>query len=189
MEPRAQQDPWNLNIVWSQSPAGIDPIVVPLSGYDSNVFASTKEYFGYNTSSGQTSNTGTTITDSSGDVIIVPPEEQHSLSILHFSKAGSIMTDPYAAFRYEDYIDSSSDGQDYFEIYIPFLYYDRNTSGSIGARFFMDSTDYYINSSATDTRSNQMKFRYLMDENNINVGKVFVNDKVVVFDDQEIVKP
>jgi len=188
----AQQDPWTLNTIWSQNPVGLDPIsdVIDekLSGYTSNSYVSSKEYFGYNTSSGQTSNTGTTIVNSFGDIIIVPPEEQHSLSILHYSKANDILIDPWLSFKYEDYIEHSTGyGEDYFEIYIPFIYYERNSGTTIGARFFMDTIDYYINSSAIDTRLNQMKFRYLLDENNIKVGKIFVNHKIIVFDDQEIV--
>lgn len=189
--PEDQEDPWTLNNVWSQNPAGLDPssniIDEKLSGYTSNVFVSTKEFFGYNTSSGQTSNTGTTITNSFGDVIIVPPEEQHSLSILHYSKASDILIDSELAFKYEDYIaHSTTDDVEYFEVYIPFLYYERSDS-VIGAQFFMDTTDYYIDSCAADTRINQMKFRYLLDVLGNKVGKIFVNHKVIVFDDQEIV--
>lgn len=181
-------DSWDLNNVWSQWPAGLDPTVdEQLSGYTSNIFVSTKEFFGYNTSSGQTSNTGTAITNSWGDLIIVPPEEQHSLSIIHYSKANDILIDPDLAFKYEDYIDHTVDGSDYFEIYIPFMMYERNTGTTIGARFFMDTADYFINSTASDTRINQMKFRYLLDEFNNRVGKIFVNHQVIVFDDQEIV--
>jgi hypothetical protein len=185
-----QQDPWILNTIWSQNPAGLDPlsnvIDEKLSGYTSNAYASTKEYFGYSTSSGQTSNSGTTITNSFNENIIVSPEEQHSLSVLHYSKANDILIDPWLTFKYEDYIDHTTDGSDYFEVYIPFLYYER-TGSTVGARFFMDTTDYYINSSATDTRINQMMFRYLIDELGNRVGKIFVNHKIIVFDDQEIV--
>lgn len=190
--PSDQQDPWMLNTVWSQNPAGLDPssnvIDEKLTGYTSNAFVSTKEFFGYNTSSGQTYNTGTTITNAFGDMIPVPPEEQHSLSIIHYSKVGDILTDPDLIFKYEDYIaHTETDDIEYFEIYIPFLCYERNTTPTIGARFFMDTVDYYINSSAVDTRINQMKYRYLLDEQGIRVGKIFVNHKVIVFDDQEIV--
>jgi hypothetical protein len=185
-----QQDPWTLNVVWGQNPVGLDPyssiVDERLSGYTSNAYTSSKEYFGYNNSSGQTSNTSTTITNSFSESIIVPPEEQHSLAIIHYTQPGN-STDPYATFKYEDYIDHTDDGVDYFEIYIPFIFYERNSGTTIGARFFMDTVDYYINSSATDTRNNQMKFRYLIDEFNIRVGKVFVNHKVIIFDDQEIV--
>jgi hypothetical protein len=185
-----QQGSWNLENVWSQKAAGLDYLTEDerLSGYTSNVYVSTKEFFGYNTSSGQTDNTGTTITNCFGDQILVLPEEQHSLSILHFTKPGDILLDPNLTFKYEDYIShSTTDAIEYFQIYIPFMCYDRNTGTTIGAVFYMDSTDYYINSSAMDTRLNQMKYRYLLDENAIRVGKIFVNHQVIVFDDQEIV--
>lgn len=185
-----QQDPWTLSTIWSRNPVGLSETDINidelLSGYTSNAYVSSKEYFGYNLSAGQLSNTSTTITNSFNENIIVPPEEQHSLSILHYTKAGDILTNPWLTFKYEDYIDHTTEGSDYFEIYIPFLYYDR-IDGGIGARFFMDTTDYYINSSATDTKINQMKYRYLLDELGNRVGKIFVNHKVVVFDDQEII--
>ena len=202
--PEDQQDPWTLNIVWSTEPAGMN---VPtnadeeISGYTSNVFVSIKEFLGYGSSSGQTSNTGTTITNTFGDVVIVTPEEQHSLAILHYSELNS-EREPEKFFKYEDYISTNDSVVDallydedneevtdrqYFEIYIPFLYYERNTGSTIGARFFMGTTDYYINSTAIDTKLNKLKYRYLTDEQNVKVGKVFYNHKTIVFDDQEIV--
>jgi len=188
---QAQQDPWILNTIWSQNPAGLDPLSntldEKLSGYTSNRYVSSKEYFGYNTSSGQTNNTGTTITNSFGDKIIVLPEEQHSLSLIHYSKAGNVTIDPWLTFKYEDYIDHTVDGSDYFNVYVPFMYYERNSGTTIGGVFYMDTTDYFINSAATDTKINQMKFRFLIDEFGNKVGKVFVNHKIIIFDDQEIV--
>ena len=202
-----QQDPWTLNIVWSTRPAGID---VPdanvderVSGYTSNMFVSTKEFFGYNISSGQTTNTGTTITNSAGEKIIVLPEEQHSLAIVHYSELGDDRQ-PDKFFKYEDYISHDNDGTpghslvddyngyplsdtEYFEVYIPFLMYHRNTGTTIGAKFNMGTTDHYVDSTAMDTKLNKIKYRYLIDEQSNNVGKVFVNHKTIVFDDQEIV--
>ena len=208
--PEDQQDPWTLNTVWSKKPAGMDygsdmyGLVEDerLSGYTSNIFVSTKEFFGYNSSSGQTSNSGTTITNSFGDTIIVLPEEQKCISILHYSKVGDILRDPDMGFKYEDYISTNNIGDDallddslgdpltdleYFEIYIPFIYYHRTTGTTIGARFFMGTTDMSINSTAIDTKLNQMKYRYLLDEQGNKVGKVFYNHKVIIFDDEEIV--
>ena len=208
--PEDQQDPWTLNTVWSKKPAGMDygsdmyGLVEDerLSGYTSNIFVSTKEFFGYNSSSGQTSNSGTTITNSFGDTVIILPEEQKCISILHYSKVGDILRDPEMGFKYEDYISTNNIGDDaliedsfgdpltdleYFEIYIPFLYYHRTTGTTIGARFFMGTTDMSINSTAIDTKLDQMKYRYLIDEQGNKVGKVFYNHKVIIFDDEEIV--
>jgi hypothetical protein len=208
--PEDQQDPWTLNTVWSKKPAGMDygsdmyGLVEDerLTGYTSNIFVSTKEFFGYNSSSGQTSNSGTTITNSFGDTVIVLPEEQKCISILHYSKVGDILRDPDMGFKYEDYISTNNVIDDallddsfgdpltdleYFEIYIPFIYYHRTTGTTVGARFFMGTTDMSINSTAIDTKLNQMKYRYLLDEQGNKVGKVFYNHKVIIFDDEEIV--
>jgi len=183
-----QHDSWTLNTVWSQMPAGLVPYVdESLTGYTSNIFVSTKEYLGYNTSSGQTYNTGTTITPSTGVPIIVPPEEQHSLAILRYPRDINIYSVHDLGFKYEDYIDRTTFGSDYFEVSIPYIYYDRVTSATIGAKFYMGTTDYFVNSSADDTKVNQMVYRRLIDEDSNVVGKVFVNQKLIVFDDQEII--
>ena len=189
-----QHDSWTLNTVWSQNPAGLDPdshsIDEKLSGYTSNVFVSTKEYLGYNTSASQTSNIGTTITNSFGDPVIVSPEEQHSLVILRYPRDIDVYNIHDLGFKYEDYIDSTTtelDGENYFEVYIPFIQYDRSSGTNIGAVFHMGSIDKYINSSAVDTRNSQMKYRNLLDEDGNYVGKVFINQKIIVFDDQEII--
>lgn len=202
--PEDQQDPWTLNIVWSEKPAGMDvPTTVDekVSGYTSNVFVSTKEFLGYNTSSGQTVNSGTTITNTFGDAIVVLPEEQHCLAIIHYAELNT-EREPEKFFKYEDYISTNNstvdallydtEGQpvtdlDYFEVYIPFIYYHRNTGTTVGARFFMDGDDYFVDSTAMDTKLNKIKYRYLIDERGYRVGRVYVNHKIIVFDDQEIV--
>ena len=139
--------------------------------------------------SGQTENTGTTISDTFGNLINVLPEEQHSIAILHYSRP-STTEEPDKFFKYEDYIAHEYEEDiNYFEVYIPFFLYHRNsaTGTTFGARFFMDSVDYFINSAASDTKQNKLKFRYLIDEQDVKVGKIFVDNKIIVFDDQEIV--
>jgi hypothetical protein len=188
IDSEGQQDPWLLNNVWTTKPAGlISPLVDEnLTGYTSNIYASTKEFFGYTTSSGQITNTGTTITNDCGDIIIVEPEEQHSLSIVHYEGVGDYI-DPDKYFKYDDYISHTTEGVEYFEVYIPFIQYHRNTGTTIGAIFHMGDTDYYINSAAIDVKPDKLKYRYLLDEQNNKVGKVFVNHQVIIFDDQEII--
>jgi hypothetical protein len=189
-DPEDQQDPWTLSIVWGTKPAGMDvPATIDesLSGYTSNVFASTKEFLGYNTSSGQTVNSGTTITNTIGELIVVTPEEQHSLGIVYYDEINSDY-EPEKYFKYEDYIGHTETADiEYFEVYIPFMLYHRNTGTTIGARFFMDTVDHYINSTASDTKQNKFKYRYLKDEFGNNVGRVLVHNKTIIFDDQEIV--
>ena len=146
-------------------------------------------------------------TGSTHELIEVSPSEQRCVAILHYSELGDISIDPERFFKYDDYIshktgttgldisivedyDRENDLRDlsdteYFEVYIPFIYYHRNTGTTMGARFFMDTTDYYVKSSINSRH--QLKFRYLLDEQSYKVGKVFVNNKIIVFDDQELV--
>lgn len=210
-----QLDPWTMNIVWDEPIIGATADDSFISGYTSNIHQSTKEFLGYNTTSGQTfvtaqglSSTGFTITGTSfansmstgstdgDDIIMVRPEEQRTIAVIHYSELGDIDNDPERFFKYDDYISSltttgstvTDDGTsdlDYFEVYIPFILYHR-TPNTIGAKFSMDTTPYYIKSNITTTKQ-ALEYRYLLDENGYKVGKVFVNNKIVVFDDQELV--
>jgi len=52
----------------------------------------------------------------------------------------------------------------------------------------MDTTNYYVSSSKNNKpNTNNVKFRFLLDEQGNRVGKVFVDKKIIVFDDQELV--
>lgn len=205
-DPSEQQDPWTLNIVWDVNPIGYQGIDNSnLLGFESNVFVSTKQFLGYTTSSGQTINTGTTFVNSFFEEVVVLPEEQRVIAILHYSNLGDIIADPERFYKYDDYISNDTDASpdnsivddqnnnpisdtDYLQVYIPFLLYHRNTGTTIGAYFHMDTVDKFITTPSTiiDGRMS-LPYRYLLDENNIKVGKVFYTNKVIVFDDQEIV--
>jgi hypothetical protein len=210
-----QLNPWTMNIVWDRNVIGTTSDDESLTGYTSNVYQSTKQFLGYTKSNGQTfvsaqglSSTGFTITGTSfansmstgstdgDDIIMVTPEEQRTIAIIHYSELGDIDVDPERFFKYDDYISSSTstgstvtpdDSSDlnYFEVFIPFILYHRKPN-TIGAKFKMDSTPYYIKSNITTTKQ-ALEYRYLLDENNYRVGKVFVNNKIIVIDDQELV--
>ena len=210
-----QLDPWTMNIVWDKSIIGTTSDDESLTGYTSNIYQSTKQFLGYTTSSGQTfvsaqglSSTGFTITGTSfansmstgstdgDDIIMVTPEDQRTIAIIHYSELGDIDDNPERFFKYDDYISTStstgstvtldeSSDLDYFEVFIPFILYHRSPS-TTGATFTMDTTSYYIKSKITTTKQS-IEFRYLLDINGYKVGKVFINNKVIVFDDQELV--
>lgn len=218
IDTEGQLNSWTLNTVWTTKPIGSDygSTDESLSGYTSNRYVSTKEFLGY-TSDKQifTNITGGTISgfssssysagfmNSVGELVEVKPKEQRCVAIIHFSELGDTIADPERFFKYDDYIGHSNDttdtvavdyegddisDTDYFEVYLPFVYYHRNTGTTYGAYFTMDTTDYYIKPTTGLTESRfELKFRYLLDEQGNKVGKVFVNNKVVVFDDQELV--
>jgi len=175
----SQQDGWNLNVVWTEKPIGVN---ASPQFFESSVYCSTKDFFGYTTSTNQLTNTGTSITNSFGEKIIVTPEEQHSIAILHYSKTGDT-NNPFKIIKYNEYLNPDN----YFEIKIPFILYDR-ISGETGITLTMDySNEYFINSSAIDSYPNKLKYYYLIDTLNNPVGKVFTDKKIIIIDDQEIV--
>lgn len=212
IDPSQQLNPWTLNVVWGNKPIGADygGIDENLTGYTSNIFVSTKELLGY-TSTGQTFTnfTGGTLTNptsfvnSFNEIINVLPSEQRTIAIIHYSELGDLNVDSERFFKYDDYISYKTgitgndisivedrntypiSDSEYFEVYIPFINYHRNTGTTVGAIFTMGVTDYYIKSTKNDRH--QLMFRYLLDENWNIVGKVFIKNKIIVFDDQELV--
>jgi hypothetical protein len=197
-------------VVWDKKPIGFDVngIDENLTGFTSNKHVSTKQFLGYTTSIGQsfTNITGGTISfptsylNSYDEQIEVLPEEQRCIAIIHYSELGDLLIDPERFYRYDDYISTNNseslsileneDGDpitdlEYFEVYIPFIQYHRNTGTTIGGLFTMDTTDYFVSSKINPNQ--KTKFRYLIDEHGNKIGKVFVNNKTIVIDDQELV--
>jgi len=186
---------------------GTDPNVPIVTGQSNSliykVLSIRKQFLGYTTSSGQTINNRATYYNSFDEEIVVQPEEQRILAVIHYSELGDIIFNPERFFKYDDYIsnntnlsDSIIDDEDgipitdteYFEVFIPFICYHRNTSNVVGALFRMDTTDYQINTPSPILNGNSsIPFRYLLDEQNYKVGKVFYTKKTIVFDDQELV--
>lgn len=121
LDPMDQHNPWTLNVVWDEKPIGADVQGTTtdenLSGYTSNIYLSSKELFGYN-STGQTFQnlTGGTITGFSSknlstgfknsfeELVEVLPQEQRCIAIIHYSELGDLTNDPERFFKYDDYI-------------------------------------------------------------------------------------
>jgi hypothetical protein len=210
LAPLSQLNPWKMNVVWGEKPIGFDVNGMDegVNGFDSNKHVSTKQFLGYTSSEGQgceDSNgnavvNATTYLNSFNDIVSVTPNEQRCIAIIHYSEVGDLTNDPERFYRYDDYISTNDNFDDaimedeygdlltdreYFEVYLPFVYYHRNPSTSIGAKFTMGDKDLFIVSKINQRQ--KLLFRYLLDESGNKVGKVFPNNKIVVFDDQELV--
>jgi hypothetical protein len=202
-ETTEQHNPWTLNVVWSQKPIGFDAggDDESLSGFTSNKYISTKEFLGYQTT-GQThtTTTGTLLSkptsyvNSFGEEIEVKSTEQKSIALVHYSETGDIVNDPDRFFKYDDYISMSSgntitpddtDDYEYFQVYLPYLQYHRNTGTTIGAIFSAHTQNKLVKSVVNENFT--LTYRDLLDENGIKVGKIFTEKKIIVFDDEEIV--
>jgi hypothetical protein len=200
-DPSEQHDPWTLSSTWGKKPIGFastddEPwtfnksnITLGITYASGSNHISTKEFLGYHSNAGQyytdstgTIITGTTFTNSFGELIEIPSSEQDNIAIIHYSEVGDLINDPDRAFKYDDYISTDTN---FFEIYIPYIDYHRNTGTTIGAKFYMGSADKYMVSKINPTKMSIL-YRDLLDEQGIKVGKIFVNNKVIVFDDKEL---
>ena len=190
---------WTLNTVWENKPLGVSDNIA-LKDYQSNVYSGVKSYLGYTSSSGQTfvnysggTITGTTIRNTMLEEVEVLPEEQNTIAILHYSESGTTLN-PYDFFKYDDYISNysgttspnTSTDVNYFGVTIPNLMYHRLGGATTGTTFHMSTGK--TKSVTTEYNSDfQLDYVDLLDINEYSVGKVFFNQKIIVFDDQEIV--
>ena len=198
---------WNMNIPWSESPAGTGSSNYTYESFPSVNYLGTKEYYGYSTSSGQTDTSETYFYNSFGDKVVVKPEDQKAIAIVHYTNNTIInfYGEKFATEVY-DSTDPGGTGQARnFVINIPWLMWHKNTNCCGGAKFYIDPpgfdsldllTPYYIQSSKNADMNNPgIRYYHLYDTNaNANdegrpnrVGKVFPDDKIIIFDDEEII--
>jgi hypothetical protein len=198
---------WNMNIPWSESPAGTQSTNYTFEAFPSVNYLGTKEYYGYSTSSGQTDTSSTYYYNSFGDKINVAPEDQKAIAIVHYTNNTIInfYGEKFATEAY-DSTDPGGTGQARnFVVNIPSLMWHKNSNCCGGAKFYIDPpnfdgldllTPYYIQSTKnTDMNNPGIRYYHLYDTNaNANdggrpnrVGKVFPDDKIIVFDDEEII--
>jgi hypothetical protein len=198
---------WNMNIPWTESPAGL----VKNSFEDYTKFGSidyigTKEYFGYTTPTGQNDTDSTYYYNSFGEKIIVTPNEQKAIAIIHYTNqtidffyGEKFALEPYDPTNPEDTTGQARN----FKLHIPWLMWHKNPNCCNGQTFWVDPPGFdglnlfdvhYIESAKNDGM-NQPGIRYyhLWDTNpNTNgipnrVGKVFPDSKIVIIDDEELI--
>jgi hypothetical protein len=173
---------WTLSTVWDKNPIGL------INTGTTNSYVGVKNLLGYSSSSGQTYNTGTTIYDTNGTAVTISPEEQKAIAILHYTQSGTT-GDPYRFFKYDDYICiDDTMGQSSFKVELSSIMYHRLTGTTLGATFYMGTVDKKIISNYNSRY--ELPYRDLVDGTGATpnrVGKIFYNQKIVVFDDEEIV--
>lgn len=197
---------WNMNIPWSENPAGFGASNVPYTQFGSVNYLGTKEYYGYQNSSGQIDTSGTSYYNSFGEEIIVTPEEQKAVAIVHYTNNTVInfFGEKFATEAYDSENPGATGQARNFRITFPWLIWHKNTNCRDQTSFYIDPpgfdgqdllTPYYIQSTRnTDMNNPGIRYFHLYDTNANSVtgrpnrvGKVFPDDRVIVFDDEEIV--
>ena len=197
---------WNMNVPWSESPAGVFSNTYQNHELYSSVgYLGSKEYLGYNSDSGQIDSDSTYYYNSFSEKVSVLPSEQKAIAIVHYTNQ-SVDNFYGEKFATRDYDATSPGGTGQarnFKLSIPWLLWHKNINGTIGQDFYVDPSGFtsqnlftvnYIKSKK-DINFNDPGLRYyhLWDTNaNDNgypnrVGKVFPDLKIVTFDDDEII--
>jgi len=197
---------WNMNIPWTESPAGIfDTVNQDFNQFASTGYTGSKEYLGYYSDSGQTDTDSVYFYNSFSEKITLKPSEQKAIAIVHYTNQA---IDNYYGekFAMQDY-DANNPGNTgqarNFKLSIPWLMWHKNPSGTTGEVFYTDPsgftnlnlfTPHYIESrKSINFNAPGLRYYHLWDTHpNTNgipnrIGKVFPDLKIIVFDDDEIV--
>lgn len=204
---------WNMNIPWSENPAGL--IESTTKGYDyfgSKNYLGTKEYLGYSSVSGQTDTSEVYYNNSFGEKIVVTPDEQKTIAIIHYTNQtiDFFYGEKFAMEQYDQNIsdDTLGFGRN-FKLHLPTIMWDKNQNCCNGVTFWVDPpgfenaendnqvtlfTPHYIKSlKNTDMNVPGIRYYHLWDTNpNENglpnrVGKVFPDSHIIIIDDEEII--
>lgn len=195
---------WNMNIPWTVSPAGLfSSQYEDYTKYGSVGYIGTKEYLGYNESSGQTDTSSVGYYNSYQEPIIVTPENQKAIAIIHYTNQDidNVYGEKFATTPYDPQNPTDSTGlARHFKLTIPTLMWHKSSGTSIGQTFWIDPPGYdlcvpqYIKSTKNlDMNDPGIRYYQLWDTNpndngSLNrVGKVFPDQEIVIIDDEEII--
>ena len=207
---------WNMNIPWTESPAGLRNTQYEDYTYFGSVdYIGSKEYFGYNSNSGQTfyvngvlnaETTDTYYYNSFDEVIKVEPEEQKAIAIIHYTNqtidffyGEKFAMEPYDSSNPQDTTGQARN----FKLHIPWIMWHKNPQCCFGDTFWVDPPNFdgkdlfevhYMESNKNnDMNAPGLRYFHLWDTHpNANglpsrIGKVFPDNQMVIIDDEEIV--
>ena len=203
---------WNMNIPWSESPAGIfSSTTKDFTTYESKTFLGSKEYFGYQTNASQRFTFNENDTPLSSDTyfynsfnekIYQLPSDQKSIAAIHYSNTSiDLIYGEKFAMNPLDVTDNGATGQaGNFKLEIPWLLWHKTKNGKIGQTFYVDPPGYknlnichMLSEVNSDMNDPGLRYYHLWDLNeNVNgdlnrIGKVFPDLKMIVIDDDEII--
>ena len=198
---------WNMNIPWTESPAGYTANDIGYQYFKSSGYTGTKEYLGYNSDEGQFDTDGTYYFNSYSEQVMVPPSQQKAIAIIHYTN--NAFDNFYGEkFAMEDFdssipLSAQTGAARHFNVDIPWLMWHKSTGATMGETFYVDPPGFsslnlfqpnYIESTPNDNMNEPgIRYYHLWDTNpNSNglpnrVGKVWPDLKIVTIDDDELV--
>lgn len=200
---------WNMNIPWSENPAGLDSSTSnDYTKFGSVNYLGTKEYLGYASSSGQTDTSSTFYFNSFDEIVNVLPEEQKAIGVIHYTNqtVDLFYGEKFAMQPFDDSVNDTTGQARNFKLHLPWLMWHKNPNCCLGQTFWVDPPGFedlglfqvnYIKSTKNvDMNEPGIRYFHLWDNNpNVNaiipnlpnrVGKVFPDLKVIIIDDEEL---
>ena len=195
---------WNMNIPWTESPAGLfSSTYEDYTKYGSVSYIGTKEYLGYNEPSGQTDTSEVYYYNSFDEKIVVRPQDQKAIAIIHYTNQDidNVYGEKFATQPFDPQNPNDNTGlARHFKLNIPTLMWHKSTGTTIGQTFWIDPPGYdlckpyYIKSTKNiDMNDPGIRYYHLWDTNpddngNLNrIGKVFPDQEIIVIDDEEVI--
>lgn len=195
---------WNMNIPWTESPAGLfSSSYEDYTKFGSVSYIGTKEYLGYNGPSGQTDTSEVYYYNSFDEKIVVRPQDQKAIAIIHYTNQDidHVYGEKFATQPFDPQNPTDNTGlARHFKLSMPTLMWHKSTGSTIGQTFWIDPPGYdlckpyYIRSTKNiDMNDPGIRYYHLWDTNpddngNLNrIGKVFPDQEIIVVDDEEVV--
>lgn len=195
---------WNMNIPWSETPAGISDVThETYEKYNSVTYIGTKELLGYNSVSGGVDTGEVFYYNSYKEKIVNPAKNQKAIAIIHYTNNSidNVYGEKFATVPYDANNPTDETGlAKHFKLHIPTLMWHKSNNKTMGETFYIDPEGYdlckpyYIRSSKNDDMNDPgIRYFHLWDtnpdsNNNLNrVGKVFPDQHLVVIDDEELI--
>jgi len=195
---------WNMNIPWSENPAGL--LTSTNEGYEnfgSVTYIGTKEYLGYQEPSGQTDTGQVYYYNSFDNKITVRPQDQKAIAIIHYTNQDidNVYGEKFSTVPFDPQNPTDDIGlARHFRLNLPTLMWHKKTGDTIGQTFFIDPPGYdlckpyYIKSTeSSDMNDPGIRYYQLWDTNpnnfgNLNrIGKVFPDQEIIIIDDEEVI--
>jgi hypothetical protein len=206
---------WNMNIPWSENPAGLTFPSLDFNNFGSTTYIGTKEYLGYMSDSGQTFvNVNGVVEDSVyyydtfSNKIVVTPKEQKAIAIIHYTNqtidlfyGEKFALEPYDPSNINDTTGQATN----FKLHIPWLMWHKSPTCCVGETFyalppkFIPNTGsntqpvqllkpHYIKSTKNDDMNSPgIRYYNLWDNNPTSYDSSLPNRVGKIFPDQKIV--
>jgi len=195
---------WNMNIPWSESPAGVyASSYEDYTQYGSVSYIGTKEYLGYQEPSGQIDTSQVYYFNSFDEPVLVRPQDQKAIGIIHYTNQDidNVYGEKFATQPYDPQNPTDNIGlARHFRLSLPTLMWHKSSGNTIGQTFWIDPPGYdlcypyYIKSTKNlDMNDPGIRYYHLWDTNpddngNLNrIGKVFPDQEIIVIDDEEVI--